>query len=731
MFAALTLVVATEASLGDVPRWISGDSKDPERPAPIIYRDFRLDEVPTSAEMTLAVAGWHELNVNGIRVGNEMLSPVTCQPNLRISSVTRNIASFLRSGENRIEVLLGNGWFNCFTKEVWGFATAPWREAPMIHGSLTVNGQQLFVTDGEWRVCDSPIIFNALRNGEWYDARKECLRENDRPATVVKYPPYAAVSPEDAVPCRAFDPIPPVRSFPAGDGGTIYDFGSNRAGWCEIEVSGKEGAKVVLDYDEALSPSNTFCGNVIIFQRLSGEARPSQHDEYTLAGRAEGERWHPRFTYHGFRYVRVRTIGCVELKSICSVFVHSDFAERGSFKISDSTFSKLLDATRRSYLSNFVGIPTDCPHREKNGWTGDAQLAMETGLWNYDSTASYVHFLRMMLDAQRRNGAVPCIMPCTEKCGFRWGSGPAWDAVLFEIPWQIFRFTGNDAPARESFAAMKKYLGFIAEKSDGDGLVDYGLGDWCPPKDHNPAPIRLTDSAFVYEFNRRTAFWAERFGELETATECRARAARIRERFNHAYYRGNGVYADGQPTALAAPLYFPGLCADGEAKTVAKELVRRIREGRHKAAFGILGAKWVPRALSDHGYIEDAWRLFVQPEYPGWARWMTKYDTLWEKWEDATTSFNHIMFGDLSAWAFEYLAGIKILESGFREVEVVPYLPDGVESFTANYTTPKGKIRVFACRVNGQPVYKTDLPQELLEEPKNMTLEKGDKRVRW
>lgn len=703
------MFVAANAFCGN-PKWISGDTKAEGKPAPIVYRDFRLDAVPSQAAITLAVAGWHELSVNGRRVGDEVLSPVTCQPNLRHSSVTRDVTKFLRAGENRIEVSLGNGWFNCFTKDVWGFSAAPWRDAPMIRGTLEVDGRQLLVTDGEWRACDSPIIFNALRNGEWYDARKEGLRENDRPATVVKYPPYAAVSPEDAAPCRAFDPIPPVRSFPAGDGGTIYDFGSNRAGWCEIEVSGETGAKVVIDYDEALTPSNTLRGNVVMFQRRAGEPRPCQHDEYILAGRADGERWHPRFTYHGFRYAQVRATGTVELKSIRSVFVHSDFAEKGSFSISDPVFAKLLDATRRSYFSNFVGIPTDCPHREKNGWTGDTQLAMETGLWNFDGTDGYTHFLRMMLDAQRRNGAVPCIVPCTEEFGFLWGSGPAWDAVLFEIPWQIFRFTGNDAPAREAFAAMKRYLGFIAEKADDDGLVDYGLGDWCPPKGFKTAPVPLTDSAYVYEFNRRTAFWADRFADKDAAAKCRARAEAIRKAFNRAFYKGNGVYADGQPTALAAALYFPGLCADGESGKVAAELVRRMRARQHKAAFGILGAKWVPRVLSDHGYVEDAWRIFTQPEYPGWSLWMTKYNTLWELWEGSATSFNHIMFGDLSAWAFEYLAGIKITGTGFEKVEVKPYLPEGVDSFSASYESPKGKIKVLARRLNGQPTYETILP---------------------
>ena len=703
-----TATASVNVGFCSAARWISGDTLSSEKPAPVLFREFALDVKPTNAVFTVATAGWCEVYVNGEKVGRDVLSPVTCQPDKRLSSVAHDVTPFLKKGENVVEVLLGNGWFNCFTKDVWGFSSAPWLGAPKVCGELVADGKRLLGTDETWMAYDSPIVFNALRNGEYYDARREGSRANVR-AVKVEAAPAMAVSPEDAVPCRAFDPIPPVRSFPAGNGGTIYDFGSNRAGWCEIEVAGEAGAKVTIDYDECLTPTNTLLGNIGIFIRRNNDPRPAQHDEYTLAGKEGGERWHPRFTYHGFRYAQVRTEGKVELKSIKSVFVHSDFNSVGSFKISDPVFEKLQDATRRSYLSNFTGIPTDCPHREKNGWTGDAQLAMETGLWNFDAKAGYIHFLRMMLDAQKPDGKVPCILPCTEKFGYGWGSGPAWDAVLFEIPWQIFRFYGDDAPAKEAYAAMKKYLSFIEFKARDDGLVEQGLGDWCAPKGAKVAPVLLTDSAYVYEFNRRVAFWAERFGETDVAAKCRARADKIKTAFNKEFYKGNGVYAGGELTSLAAPLYFRGLCADGDEKTVAAELVRRIRENGHKAMFGILGAKWIPRVLADYGHIDDAWRIFTQPDSPGWAAWVSAgEDTLWESFDANpwAASHNHIMFGDLSAWAFEYLAGIKIDEPGFAKWHAEPHLPEGVEAFEVSHTLPDGNtIRVSAWRQDEKPEF--------------------------
>ncbi len=718
-------------SLAEVaPKWICGGYQYDLNRAPVLEKRWVVDSVPAQASLRLAVQGWAEISVNGRRVDDTVMAPVTGQPSLRTSQLIRDLRPYLKPGTNVVSVLLGNGWHCCKTKEVWGFATATWHIAPMnappaIRGELTADGQVVFVTDSSWTAYDSPIVFNQLRNGEWYDARLEGMREHERSATVKFYEPLVAISPEDAAPCRQFAPLNPVRSFPAKGGGIFYDFGSNRAGWCEIEVVGAAGAKVIIDYDELLTADNDLCGHVNLFMRRAQEPHPSQHDEYTLAGRREGEKWHPRFTYHGFRYARVRTEGPVELKAIRSVFVHSDFAARGMLTISDPVFQKLQSAACNSFLSNFVGIPTDCPHREKNGWTGDHNLACETGFWNFDAKAGYEHFLRMMFDSQRSDGSVPCIMPWTEYFGFLWGSGPAWDGVLFQLPRQIYRFYSDDSLAREAYPAMKKYLKFINAKARADGLVEYGLGDWCYPKQlMEMPPLLLTDSAYVWWFHREAAEWARRFGEPDFAAECLAKAESIKAAFNREFYRGGGVYADDQLTSLAAPLYFRGLCQDGEEPKVAARLAQRSRELKHQAYFGIQGAKWVPRVLADYGYLDDAYRFFVQPELPGWAAWVANgEDTLWEAWfnNDRDGSHNHIMFGDFSAWAYEYLAGIKIAAPGFADYAVKPYLPAGVDSFDISYQSPRGEIRVIARRdAAGQPVYDIRRP-----EAENLALANG------
>ena len=251
-------------SAADAPaKWISGENDAPECPAPVLFRAFTLATVPQKAIFDVAVAGWCEVRVNGRKIGKDILSPVTCQPDKRLSSLALDVTDALVVGTNRLEVWLGNGWFNTFTLDTWGFSKAFWRGCPKIRGRLVADGRNVLVTDADWQVYDSPIVFTSLRNGEWYDARLEGTQPNLRDATVVKYAPWGKVTPETAVPCREGESFDVSRVLRTPDGRTVYDFGANIAGWCEIEVVGERGAKVTLDItgdDNAFTGAAGFAG---------------------------------------------------------------------------------------------------------------------------------------------------------------------------------------------------------------------------------------------------------------------------------------------------------------------------------------------------------------------------------------------------------------------------------------------------------------------------------------
>lgn len=673
--------------------WISAGEK-----GPLLRRSFGWENGSGQVYALVAGLGWHELYVNGKKADSRVLSPVVTQYEKRVSYIRYDITALLKPGKNVLGVMLGNGWYNCrFPKNVWNFDSASWIDVPKLLCNVVADGRVILKTDRSWKTADGPIQFNSLRNGEYYDARREIdgwsSPEFDDSAwadAVQCAPPPGVLVEEDMEPCRECECFPQAGVKTLADGSLVYDFGRNLTGWVRIRVRGAAGTVLTLRYAECLAENGDIDqGNINLYVQ-EGEF---QTDRYTLRGAPEGETWSPRFTYHGFRYVKIS--GCAAdtaLESVEAVFVHNAFASIGLIKCSSELLNRLFKCVRQSYLSNFTGIPTDCPHREKNGWTGDAQLACEAGLWNYNSVRAYKHFIQMLVDAQRPSGQLPGIVP-TGGWGYNWGSGPAWDSALFEIPFRVLRYFGDDEMIRLHYGAMRRYLDFCAGMSE-DHLVRFGLGDWCMPDRAPVNTVELTSSAFYYRDAWLFSRFATLVGEAENDALLYGRLAEdIKASFNRKFYRGDGVFGDGSWTALAAPLYF-GLAPQGEERKIADLLASKVAAADCRANFGILGAKYVPRVLADYGYAELACRILMQEEYPGWGYWIRHgATTLWEDWK-GDTSRNHIMFGDVGAWMFEYLAGVRPLKNGFSEFRVAPNAVCGLTNLIMTHDTPRGRIVV-------------------------------------
>lgn len=666
--------------------------------APYLRKTFLCETVPMQAKIYLCGLGWHELYVNGRKADDRVLAPVVTQYDKRDSYIEYDVTGLLKPGRNAVAVLLGNGWYNCHTAEVWSFDKAPWRDWPKLLCDIVADGKLLAKSDTSWVTHDSPVTFDALRNGEHYDARLELpgfaepgFDDSAWAPAVQCNPPGGRIVKEDLEPCRIMREYSPVKETFLFPHQAVYDFGTNLTGWCEIGIEGEPGSSVTLEYSELIRENgNISQEEIAMFIKKDG----FQKDTFHLKG-CGTEQFRPHFTYHGFRYVRVTLWGPTrlpEIKSIKAQFVHNGFRKAGSFDSSDATLNRLQQLTEQSYLSNFTGIPTDCPHREKNGWTGDAQLACETGLWNYDGKDAYTHFVRLLADTQRPSGQLPGIAP-SGGWGYNWGSGPAWDSMLFEGVWQIYLFYGDSEPAREQYDAMARYIEYCRGMSENN-LVRFGLGDWCHWNSRNMAPAELTSTGYYYSDTVRLARFAAIFGKEDDANYYNGLAAAIRKSFNEKFYNGDGTYANGVMTALAAALYFD--LAEKDRELTARKLVELVRAGNHKTDFGILGAKYVPRVLADYGYAEDAFQLITQPEFPGWGHWVKLGATsLWEHW-NGCSSQNHIMFGDISAWMYQYLGGATpcFETPGFRHFKLKPCFVPQLSHMTMSHETPHGTLRV-------------------------------------
>jgi len=691
-------------------------------PAPYFRKEFEIAE-PKDCKLYICGLGFHEVRINGRRVSDFELAPAQAKYDAHAGYLVHDVSNFLVSGRNTIGVTLGNGLYNCQTAEVWHFDKATWRDYPKMIAELTADGQTILASDHTWKVTNKgPIIFDSLRNGEYYDARLEMpgwdqngFDDSAWQNATITAGPGGILYEQTSAPCRV------TRTFPMRKlGGGIWDAGQNLAGRAEIKVRGKAGSCIKIQYGDVLNPDGTlYLDNIARFVK-SGEF---QTERYTLKGEAT-EVWHSHFTYHGFRYAAVEITGEAELVSMTAQAIHSDVRQVGDFTCSDPDMNALKQCTYWSYLNNFVGIPTDCPHREKNGWMNDAQLVSDTGLFFFDGKETYREWLGTIRDCMRPNGQLPGMAP-TSGWGYNWGSGPMFDTILFGIPRNIYIYRGDAVPMRENYEPFKRALAFTESLAKGH-LVRFGLGDWMHPFAERAVVPELPTTAWYYHELKMLVEAAKLFGYEEDVKRYSELAEQVFHAFNREFSNGNGSYANNEKTALAVAVQF-GFCTGKEVANAVRILLDSVRKDAHIADFGIVGAKFVPRVLAEHGYADDGFKIFTQDQYPGWCKWIRDGETTLCEDFAGKDSHNHIMYGDLFAWMMQYAAGIEpdFSRPGFREVVLKPRLIASLHNMTASYDTIYGKIKIEWQRVNGEIQFKAELPDNIpgrLERPDGATL---------
>ena len=698
------------AELFENSKWIGAGGAvgrtSPVKPAPYFRKTFVLDALPEKAEVFFCGLGYSELYLNGEKVDDGVLQPVVTQYDVRSRYLRYDITGKLRKGENVFGVILGNGWYNCSTENTWTFERASWRDYPKMILELDCDGVATVISDSSWKCScgNGPIRFDALREGEIYDARLEMPGWNiagyddsvwNNSAIV---PGPGGILTEQTMPaCKVLKRLPTVKVFPGPRDAVVYDVGQIITGWANVKVQGESGARVKFIYSELMDNYDANIDRKDLVPYVFSDR--FQTDEYILKG--DGiEEWEPRFVYHGFRYIQVEISGKAEIQEITGCVVHTAFEFLTEFESSDPVLNKLHENTHWSFIDNFTGIPTDCPHREKNGWTGDALLAAEMGLFHYDLESSYHDWLQTMGDSQRPSGQFAGIVP-TSGWGFNWGSGPAWDSAFLLIPWYVYVYTGKKRILEENYSRMKQYMKYLSTMAT-DHILSFGLGDWCPVDVRRMTNIRITSTAYYYGDAVMMKKTAALLGKSDDAAAFDRLAESIKKAFQTAFCRGNGLYGcsdtperEDDVTALATALYW-GLCPESEAAMTAKRLNDLFVAGNYKADFGILGSKFILRALADYGYGETAYRILMQPAYPGWVNWINLgATTLWEQWR-GFSSHCHIMYGDIAAWMIQYLGGIVPDETapGFSALTIRPFAPQGLNSLRVSSKLASGKVTV-------------------------------------
>ncbi len=682
-----------------------------EDPAPVFRKVFELDGAVKQARLYISGIGYFEAKLNGAKVGDHQLDPGWTMYAKRVPYCTFDVTGMLKAGRNDLSAMVGNGWFNPLPLKMWGsinlrdrlYVGRP-RLIARLDVELSDGTKQSIVTDETWQVAEGPIRFNSVYLGEIYDARREVIADDAwKKAALAKQPVGELVS-QHQPPIRIRSTVKPVAITEPEPGAYIFDMGVNFAGNIELRGEFPAGTKLVLRYGELLYPDGKLNPMTSVCGQIKGAADPKadptipappavawQTDTYIARG--DGiERWMPRFTFRGFRYVEVQGLTKPAAKDLITGFaMASDVGEAGEFLCSNEYLNRMEAMCRRTFLSNLFSVQSDCPHRERFAYGGDIIATCEALMMNFDMAAFYEKTLTDFVDSATPDGRFLDTAPSTgiDYCGLAWAMAHPY---LVET---LYRYYGDRSVVEQHYAAAAHWLEGVAKANPGH-IIEAGLHDHEGLEEATPA-VMVTP--LYYDSARRQARLARLLGKSEEAkrwdTLAEAIAAAYRKQFVDA---ASGKVGPGTQASQAFALH-TGVAAETERAAILAMLLDKIKnyKGGHFST-GILGTRFALETLSREGLADLVLQTVDRPGVPGW-RYMLDNNatTLWEHWEgsDNTFSHNHPMFGSVSQWFHQWLGGIQPATDavGFDRIVIRPQVIGDLNWVKCGHHSIRGLIR--------------------------------------
>lgn len=715
--------------------------------APYFRKSWDLKEKPEKARVYLCGLGYYELYLNGKRCGDRLLSPNRTDYVERALYHTYDVTEELQIGENVIGVALGNGWYNqkdkINVKKLWYGYPKLLLQLELQYADGT---KKLLCSDETFCWKESPRIYNNIYFGEVYDARKELPGWNQPgfdaadwfQARITEAPGGKLAdqkAPSDMEICR----MTPKTMNEVKPGMYVLDFGQDLTGWVCMRVSGTSGQQVQLRFGEELWPD----GKINYYSTGSGWKQ--QRDVYILNGKGE-EVYEPAFTWHGFRYAEVQGYpGKPEKKDFEAVYVRAGVEKTGKFTCSNALMNQIQKASLWSMASGLHGgIPLDSPHRERQGYGGDALITAKALMYSYDMQGFYADWMDDFADAQdKKTGFLPHTVPCQDG-----GGGPAWGCAMIVITWLLYWYYGDTATAERHFDNMQRWMAFLRTGMEngiveGEGEDRNCLGEWSTPGEIL-IPPRFVNTFFY-------AYSAKMLSELGQAIHREKDARHFEEEYkktteafrNEFFHAENGSYSIGaQGTeAFANKL---GSIRERELKQVRSYLKAHVqKECGGNLDTGIFGTPFLFETLIEFGLGDLAYQMITSVTYPGYGYMITNGATgLWEYWEkeygfyQCAANHNQPMFGSISGSFYEKLAGISPLEPGYKKIGIAPNLIGELRFVSADVETPYGRVCVDWERNREELLLSLEIPANtkaelLIPGQQVQTLGSGNYRFRY
>lgn len=697
-------------------KWIDPETEheaDKRQPASYLKKKFIVEQLG-NARLYITSHGVYSAYINGVKVGNFILAPGTSQYNVRLQYQTYDISELLKVGENEIVVTVGDGWWRGDTG--YGGERNSFGTDLAVLCQLEIEKESVLISDESWLASqDGPLRLNDLMQGEQYDARKEKICSWH--SVTQKQFGY-----RNLVCSNSFDVVEKEhfagKQIDTPDGKLVIDFGQNIAGYTRFRVYAHEGQRIIIYHGECLDQYGNFTREN--FQ--APNHRVEQCVEYICK---EGwNEYKSQKSIFGFRYVQITTDIKVTQDDFTAIAVYSDMPQIGTFECGHAGINQLFSNAVWSMKGNFLEIPTDCPTRERTGFTGDAQVFVNTGMYLMDCYPVYRKFLNELRAVELEDGCISQTAPAAN--GHLFNGATGWSDAIDLIPWRMYLRYDDPKILEENYEKVKGWLTFCLNRAKKDNpgriketkeiysayLLDTGWhwGEWIEPDWNGFLTTEDPGGAYLRDIHDHGApevctshlsygcYIASKMAEVLGKKEEAAYYGELRQLTKKAYREvcmKNGHMKQKRQCDYVHAIMFD-MITDEEKQIACDELNELIIKNGCHLNTGFLSTYELLRVLTDYGHADTAWSLMLQDTFPSWL-YQLKYGatTIWENWKGMEEgmppkdSMNHYSFGTFAGWLMDRAAGIRV-ENG--KIQIQPFPDRRIGHVKASYESPFGKI---------------------------------------
>ena len=695
-------------------------------PLPFFRKEFQIEKSFEKAEICVQAPSFAKFYINGNNITEDIFISATSDYDKILWYHAYDVTALLRQGTNVLGVIAGNGFFNESFQTGWDFDKALWRDAPQFILCLRVDGEIVAVSDESWKCSleKSHIIFSHLRSGEYVDMRKydsawltENYDDSDwQSATVRSKPITDDFRPILCQPIRECERIAPISIKTTADGAFIADFGKTISGYAEITVCEPCGTELLFWYAEELD-GNSMPKHNDMNKKTYYRYTPFQHTRMIASGKTDI--FKPSFYYGGFRYLRIEGMSHPP-QALYAIFTHQNIERRSEFICGNDVLNYIYNAGIQSTYSNLFWCLTDCPTREKLGWTNDAQASMEQTLINFNIVPLLEKWYEDIKVSMFSDGSLHGTVPSPD---WPWGHacGPVCDCLLYEMPYRVYLYTGKTDMLTEGIPYFERYIAFLEKKIAENH--EFILGDWMSSDAASQELKALIAKVYLLKAYDITAFAYKVSNQNSLVWEKKAQD--WRETLASEYMNEYGECTLSMQTAIAMLLAFR---IGNSSSVLEKQLVSVIERDRYQLRAGMVGFQYIYHALSEIGRGDIAYRLLTETE-PGYKTWYSYGETtLWEEWNGENRgSHNHHMYSGVISWFFRSLLGISPMENApaFEKIDLKPVFIPSLKYVNGSMETARGTIKASWELRDGQFIYSVTVPNGISAFFKGKQLESG------